>query len=154
MEKEFFEDCRVGEKLVSPGRTITETDIVLFGAFSGDWAPIHADAEYARKNVFGERIAHGMLVLAIGGALPLQRGQFAMLPRSTICLAEVERIRFVAPTRIGDTIHTESEIARMTELDPIRSLITIRGTIKNQRDEVLITYTLKYFVGRRPAPRS
>lgn len=152
MEKEFFEDCRVGERVVSPGRTITETDVVLFGAFSGDWLPLHADAEYAKQTPFGERIAHGMLVLAIGGALPQQRGQFAVLPRSTICLTDVERVRFVAPARIGDTIHTEVEVVRLTELDPTRGLVAVAARIKNQRDEVLITYTLRALAGRRPLP--
>lgn len=152
MEKEFFEDCHVGDKALSPGRTITETDIVLFAAFTGDWLPVHTDAEYAKQTPFGERIAHGMLVLTVGGALLLQLGQFALLPRSTIALAEVERVRFVAPAKIGDTIHTESEIVRMTELDQTRGLLTIRGAIKNQRDELLVTFTMKGFVGRRPGP--
>ena len=47
MEKLYFEDYFIGEKLVSPGRTITETDIVQFAAFTGDWHPLHVDVEYA-----------------------------------------------------------------------------------------------------------
>ena len=61
MEKDYFEDYTVGEVFVSPGRTITEADIVLFSAFTGDWHPLHTDVEYAAKTPFKERIAHGML---------------------------------------------------------------------------------------------
>jgi 3-hydroxybutyryl-CoA dehydratase len=152
VDKDFFEDCRVGDKALSPGRTITETDIVLFAAFTGDWLPIHTDAEYAKQTPFGERIAHGLLVLTVGSALLLRLGQYAFLPKATIALYEVDRVRFVAPAKIGDTIHTQSEVVRMTELDRTRGLIAVKGEIKNQRDEVLATFTLKGLVGRRPGP--
>lgn len=149
MEKEFFEDCRVGDRALSPGRTLTETDIVLFAAFTGDWLPIHTDAEYAKKTPFGERIAHGLLVLTVGSALLLRLGDTVLFPNATIALYEVEKVRFVAPVKIGDTIHTESEIVRTTEIDQTRGLIAIRGEIKNQHDELLATFTLRALVGRR-----
>lgn len=149
MAKEFFEDCRVGDTVLTPGRTITEADLVLFAAFTGDWFPVHTDAEYAKQTRFGERIAHGMLVLTVGSALLLRLAEFGLLPKATIALYEVEKVRFVAPTRIGDTIHTESEVVRMTELDRTRGFIAIRGEIKNQRDELLVTFTLRALVGRR-----
>jgi 3-hydroxybutyryl-CoA dehydratase len=152
MDKDSFEDCRVGERVRSLGRTITETDVVLFAAFTGDWFPIHTDAEYAKETPFGERIAHGMLVLTVGSALLLRVGQFAVLPRSTIALYGVDKVRFTAPAKIGDTIHTESEVIGMTELDGARGLLTVRGEIKNQRGELLATFTMKALVGRRGAP--
>jgi 3-hydroxybutyryl-CoA dehydratase len=150
MDKEYFEDCRVGEKTQSPGRTITETDIVFFAAFTGDWLPLHTDAEYAKQSVFGERIAHGLLVLTVGSALLLRLGEYALLPRATIALYEIDRVRFVAPTKIGDTLHTESEVIRMTEVDQTKGLLAIRGEIKNQRDETVATFILKGLVARRP----
>jgi 3-hydroxybutyryl-CoA dehydratase len=150
MSKDYFEDCHVGEKSLSPGRTMTETDVVFFAAFTGDWLSIHTDAEYAKNSVFGERIAHGMLVLTVGSALLLRQGDHALLPKATIALYEIEKVRFVAPTKIGDTLHTESEIIRMTAVDRSRGLIVIRGEIKNQRDEIVATFRLKGLVGRRP----
>jgi 3-hydroxybutyryl-CoA dehydratase len=150
MDKDFFEDCRVGDTAVSPGRTITETDVVLFAAFTGDWMPIHTDAEYAKQTAFGERIAHGLLVLTVGSALLLRLGQHALLPKATIALYEIEKVRFVAPAKLGDTVHTASEVVRMTDLDQTRGLLTVRGEIKNQRNELLATFTLKGLVGRRP----
>ncbi len=149
MAKEFYEDVQVGEKAQSPGRTITETDIVLFAAFTGDWLPIHTDAEYAKKSIFGERIAHGLLLMTVGSALLLRLGDAMLLPKSTIALYEIERIRFVGPAKIGDTIHTDSEVVRTTPLDATRGLITVKGEIKNQRDEVLVTFQMKGLVGRR-----
>jgi acyl dehydratase len=151
VDREFFEDCRVGDKAVSPGRTITETDVVLFAGFTGDWMPIHTDAEYARQTQFGERIAHGLLVLTAGIALLLRPGQSPLLPEGTTTLHEVERVRFVAPAKLGDTIHTEGEIVRTTELDQARGSIAVRGEVKNQRNELLATFTLKGFAGRRGA---
>jgi 3-hydroxybutyryl-CoA dehydratase len=149
--KDFFEDCVVGDKALSPGRTITETDIVFFAAFTGDWLPIHTNVEYAKQTMFGERIAHGMLVLTVGSALLLRLGEASLLPKATIALYEVERVRFVAPAKIGDTIHTIGEIARVTPLDATRGLLSVKGEIKNQRDELLVTFTIKGLVGRRPA---
>jgi len=146
--REFFEDCRVGEKALSRGRTITETDIVFFAAFTGDWLPLHTNAEYAKGTIFGERIAHGLWVLTVGSAL-LHQEEAGVLPRATIALEEVERVRFVGPAKIGDTIHTEGEIVGMTELDDTRGLISIRGQVKNQRGELLATFTLKGLAARR-----
>lgn len=150
MQRDFFEDCRIGDKTRSQGRTVTETDIVLFAAFTGDWFAIHTDAEYAKQSPFGERIAHGMLVLTVGSALIFRPGEVTLFPKSTIALYEVEKVRFVAPAKIGDTIHTEGEIVRTTELDQTRGMVAIRGEIKNQGNDLLASFTLRVLVGRRP----
>jgi acyl dehydratase len=84
MEKSYFEDYTVGEKFISPARTITETDITLFAAFTGDWHPLHTDVEFAKKTFFGERIAHGMLSLCVGSALIFRLGPYVALPKSFI----------------------------------------------------------------------
>ena len=63
MEKLYFEDYTLGERFVSPARTITEADIINFASLTGDWHPLHTDVEYAKSTPFGERIAHGMLTL-------------------------------------------------------------------------------------------
>jgi acyl dehydratase len=148
MVRKYFEDCRVGDRAVTPGRTITETDVVFFAAFTGDWMPLHTDAEYARRSVFGERIAHGMLVLTVGYTLLHRLGEFTLLPESTIT-NEIERVRFRVPTRIGDTLHMECEVSRMRELDSARGIIITKGYIKNQRGETVVSLTMKALVGRR-----
>jgi acyl dehydratase len=151
MEKAYFEDCRVGDKVVTPGRTITEADLVLFAAHTGDWLPPHTDVEFAKTTPFGERIAHGLLTLAVGSALLLRLGEFTFLPRSSIAVAEVDKVYFRNPTRIGDTLYLETEIQRMLELDQGRGLLIIRCVVNNQRGEATVSFTAKVLAGRRPA---
>ena len=107
-ERSCFEDFEVGETTVSPARTVTETDIVNFCGLTGDWHPLHTDVEYAAAGPFGERIAHGMLVLSIGSALAFRLGQYAVLPKSFIAFYGMEEVRFTWPVKIGDTIRCES----------------------------------------------
>lgn len=150
MEKTFFEDYQVGEVFVSPGRTITETDIVLFSAFTGDWHPLHTDVEYAAKTPFKGRIAHGLLGLVVGMSALFRLGPYVVLPKSFIAFYGMESLRFTAPVRIGDTIHCEMTIRSLTEKDSKRGVIEAENTIKNQRGEAVIVYVTKILAGRKP----
>jgi 3-hydroxybutyryl-CoA dehydratase len=145
----YFEDVQIDDRVRTPARTITETDLVLFAALTGDWHPAHTDAEYARASVFGERIAHGLLTLAIGSGLLFRAGDQG-IPRSTIALWSVEKARFVAPTKIGDTLHVEGEVSQLTAIDALRGLITYRHRVVNQRGEDVLTFTSELLVARRP----
>ena len=149
MEKDYFEDYAVGEVFVSPGRTITETDIVLFSAFTGDWHPLHTDVEYAAKTAFKGRIAHGMLALAVGMALPFRLGPYVVLPKSFIAFYGMENVRFTGPVKIGDTIRCEVKIKSLTEKDEKRGIVEAENVVKNQRNEDVIVYTTKILVGRK-----
>jgi acyl dehydratase len=151
MEKTYFEDYKVGETFVSPGRTITEADIVLFSAFTGDWHPLHTDKEFAAKTPFKERIAHGMLSLVTGSALLFRLGPYVVLPKSFIAFYGMESVRFTAPVKIGDTIHCEMKISAMTEKDAQRGVIEAENTIKKQTGEAVIVYMTKILVGRKKA---
>jgi 3-hydroxybutyryl-CoA dehydratase len=150
MEGSYFEDFRVGDRVVSPARTITEADIVLFAALTGDWHSVHTDAEYAKHTDFGERIAHGLLILAVSAGLMFRAGDRAV-PRSTIALYGVEKARFIAPTKIGDTIHVEAEVVQVGVIDEQRGLIAFSHRVINQRGEELLSYANKLLVSRRPA---
>ncbi|HOK07026.1 MAG TPA: MaoC/PaaZ C-terminal domain-containing protein [Syntrophales bacterium] len=151
MEKNYFEDYGVGEVFVSPGRTITETDIVLFSAFTGDWHQLHTNIEYAAKTPFKERIAHGMLGLTVGMALLFRLGPHVVLPKSFIAFYGMEGVRFTAPVKIGDTIHCEMTICGLEEKDGGRGIIEAHNAVKNQRGETVIVFTTKIIAGRRPA---
>jgi acyl dehydratase len=151
MSRKYYEDCELGEQVASPGRTITETDIVQFAYMTGDWMPMHTDEEYARESAFGERIAHGMLILVAGSALLLRGGSKGVLPEATLALYSVDKVRFIGPTRIGDTIHTEGEVTKLQELDAERGLVTLLGTVKNQREEDVMRFTVRAVVARAPA---
>jgi len=150
MERLYFEDCRVGDRASAPARTITEADIVQFAALTGDWHPLHTDAEYAKRTMFGERIAHGMLILAIGTGLLFRSSQNIALPKFSIAAAGLDKVRFVAPTKIGDTIALESEVTQIQAMTADRGLIIARHRMVNQRGEVVLTFTTKTLAQRRP----
>ena len=149
-EKIFMENYRVGERFVSPARTITETDIVMFAGMTGDWNPMHTDAEFAKKSFFGERIAHGMLVLSIGTALLFRMGPNVVLPRSFIAFYGMDSVRFVGAVKIGDTIHCEAEVVELKEKNQTLGIIVAKNSIKNQRNEDVVVFSTSALVGRRP----
>jgi len=68
-QRRFFDEIALGEEYESPGRTVTESDIVMFAGLSGDYNVLHTDAEFMKQSIFGERIAHGLLGLAIQSGL-------------------------------------------------------------------------------------
>lgn len=129
----FFEDLQLGEEYTSPGRTVTETDVVLFAGLSGDYNVLHTDAEHMKASLFGERIAHGLLGLAIQQGLA-SRGE----PTAARgCLAGV-KWKFKGPIRLGDTIHVRSRIAGLEDGAVAgRGLVTVERQVINQHGEVV-----------------
>ena len=149
-EKEYMEDFTVGEKLVSPGRTITEADIVNFASITGDWFPLHIDKEYAKSTVFGERAAHGMLTLALGGSMCMWLGPNVFVPKSFIAFLGMDNVRLPSPTLIGDTLHWEGTVTELEPKSKGRAVVTYSCEIKNQRDQVVGSYLHKVLVLQRP----
>jgi acyl dehydratase len=144
--RRYFEDIEVGEEYESPGRTVTETDIVLFAGVSGDYNVLHTDAEFMKTSIFGERIAHGLLGLAIQSGL-LTR---ATRPYATLAFVGL-RWKFKGPIKIGDTIRVRARVAAKRELSkPGRGLITLERAVLNQRDEVVQEGETDLMVERRP----
>lgn len=103
----YFEEIEIGAEYVTRGRTITESDIVQFAALTGDYNPMHTNAEYMKTHMMGQRVAHGMLTLsyAVG-----QFYQLGFLERTVIAFRSVE-MKFSLPVLIGDTLHTVVTIA-------------------------------------------
>jgi acyl dehydratase len=131
--RQYYEDIEVGDAYESPGRTVTETDLVLFAGLSGDFNVLHTDAEFMKTSIFGERIAHGLLVLAI------QAGLFSRATREYAALGSAGlRWKFKAPVKIGDTVRLRARVlAKADDGKPDRGLVTIQRTVVNQRDEVV-----------------
>lgn len=130
----YFEEFTVGASITSEGRTVTEADIVAFAALSGDWNPIHTDAEYARQGPFGERIAHGLLGLAIATGQAERLG----FVRGTIIAFMGLEWKFRAPIKIGDTICLRATIADKRALPRLKGgLVEMDVEILNQRAEVV-----------------
>jgi 3-hydroxybutyryl-CoA dehydratase len=127
MESHTLEQLQVGDAAES-SKTVTETDVALFAAISGDFNPLHMDAEYAAKSRFGARVAHGPLTLALCAGLLGTR-----LPGlGTIAVSN--HIDYRRPVYIGDTVTTRVEVA---ELDAERGRATMALTWTNQKGELV-----------------
>ena len=149
-QKSYFEDFKLGEKAVSPGRTVTETDIVMFAALSGDWSELHTNAEYMKNSVFGQRIAHGLLTLSIATGLALRTGGRGTI--DMLAFLGMDKVKFTnSPVFIGDTIRVELEVieARTSQSRPDAGILKFRNTVKNQRDEEVATYETAVMVNKK-----
>jgi acyl dehydratase len=146
--RRYYEDIAAGEEYESPGRTVTETDIVLFAGLSGDYNVLHTDAELMKTSIFGERIAHGLLGLAI------QSGLFSRATRAyaTLGLAGM-RWKFKGPIKIGDTVRLRARVsAKQDDGKPEHGVITIERTLVNQRGEVVQEGETDVLVEKRGRP--
>jgi acyl dehydratase len=143
--RRYFDEIELGEEYESPGRTVTEADVVMFAGLSGDYNVLHTDAEFMKTTIFGERIAHGLLCLAI------QSGLFsrATAPYATLAFGGL-RWKFKLPVKIGDTIRLRAKVIEKKDLDkPDRGLVTLERTILNQREEIVQQGQTDLIVQRR-----
>ena len=124
----YFDDFAVGDEALTAGRTITETDIVNFAGITGDWNEIHTNAELAAQGPFKQRIAHGALVFSIATGLSVRLGQTA---DTIIAFYGLDRLRFVKPTFIGDTIRVRQKVEGKTERDEHSGIITMLNEVVN-----------------------
>jgi len=144
--RQHFEDIQVGDEYVSPGRTITEADIVAFAGLSGDYNVLHTDAEFMKGSIFGERIAHGLLGLSISSGLGTRA-----IPRPFATLAFLGlRWRFKGPIKIGDTIKVRMKVTDKKETSkPDRGIVTIQRVVLNQRGELVQEGDTELMIERR-----
>jgi acyl dehydratase len=142
----WYEDFEVGETRRSTGRTITEADIVLHAGQTGDFFPHHMDAEWAATQPIGQRIAHGTLILSI--AVGMTAGDINPQAMSY----GYDRIRFIKPVFIGDTITVTAEITEKSDhaKQPDRfGYVHEVVTVTNQRGETPLVLTHLYLVNKR-----
>jgi acyl dehydratase len=137
----FFDDVAVGQEWESPGRTITEADIVNFAGLSGDFNPIHVDHAFARQTPFRRPIAHGLLALsATSGLIQLAP------PMRTLAFLGIQDWQFKGPVFIGDTLHVRSKVlAKEVRARGRRGVVSWQRQIVNQEGKVVqegITLTL------------
>jgi acyl dehydratase len=134
MKKTYFEDYAIGDEFTTPGRTVTEADVVMFAGLTGDYNRLHTDAEYMKDSIFGERIAHGLLGLALVNGLKYRTdvdsdGVLAFLGLTW---------KFSGPIKLGDTIHAVVRISSKRETSkPDRGLMVQAIQVLNQRGEVV-----------------
>jgi acyl dehydratase len=134
MRSQYFEDYQVGSLRETPGRTITETDIVLHAGQSGDFYPHHMDVEWCKGREFGQRIAHGTLVFTI--AVGLTAGEI----NPDAFTYGYDRLRFVKPVFIGDTLHVRVTLKEKRESPkrPDHGIVVELLEAFNQRHEVVL----------------
>jgi acyl dehydratase len=145
----YFEEFSPGDQVVSMGRTITEADIVNFAALSGDWNLIHTDAEYSQGQLFGQRVAHGLLILSIASGLSVRLG---FMEETILAFRSIGEWRFQRPVFIGDTVRvrlTVDETKAMPRLGG--GLVTFKVDVLNQKGEVVQRGTWEMLVKAQPA---
>jgi 3-hydroxybutyryl-CoA dehydratase len=146
-----FDALEVGERFETRARTIGEADITSFATLTGDTHPQHTDAEWAAQSRFGERIAHGLLVLSYAaGLVPFD-------PDRVVALRKVSDATFKQPVKIGDTVHVEGEVTKTRTLDDGHGLVECRWKVMNQRGKMVLRMSVEV-VWRRgetaPEPQS
>jgi 3-hydroxybutyryl-CoA dehydratase len=140
-----FDALEAGERFSTQGRTVGEADIMGFAALTGDTHPQHTDAEWAARSRFGERIAHGLLVLSYAaGLVPFD-------PDRVVALRKVGDAVFKAPVKIGDTIHVDGEVTKTRALDEEHGLVECRWKVVNQRGKLVLRVGVEV-VWRRGEP--
>lgn len=140
--KKSFDELRIGERLLTARRTITEADIVNFGGLSGDYFYAHMDKIAAAESLFGERVAHGYFIVSAAAGLFVDAA-----PGPVIANYGMDNLRFVEPVKIGDTIQVELTCKQKTP-KPLRDEQRPHGVVvwdikvKNQRNELVATYDI------------
>ena len=129
-------DVEIGEQTTF-SKTITEADVALFSAISGDFDPIHVNEDFAQGTFFKKRIAHGLLVLSVASGLFTQCTMNLSIKENLIALMDM-KWRFLKPVFIGDTIHLDIEIIEKKETSKDdRGIIVMKRTVLNQNNEAV-----------------
>ncbi|MBB3697401.1 dehydratase [Flammeovirga yaeyamensis] len=133
IKSQFFEDYTLGDYRETLGRTITETDFVVHAGQTGDFFPHHMDAEWCKTQPFKERIAHGTLTFSVA------IGMTATEINPEAFSKGYDRLRFVKPVHIGDTIHVKVTISEKSESKkPELGQVIEHVEVINQRDELVL----------------
>jgi acyl dehydratase len=132
--EKYLEDYVIGESHVTTGRTISEADIIMHAGQTGDWYPHHVDAEWCATQPFKQRIAHGTLIFSVGIGMAAS----VINPRSMSY--GYDRLRFIRPTFIGDTIRVRTTYKERREHKKTGYGILVELVeVLNQRDEVVLS---------------
>ncbi|MBV7485342.1 MaoC/PaaZ C-terminal domain-containing protein [Bordetella sp. BOR01] len=138
-----FDELSLGQRRQSGGRTMTETDVVNFCGLTGNWLAIHSDAEFSKRSLYGQRVVQGGLVFVVVNAL---LGFDASVVEA---FYGVDKLRFLKPTFIGDTLHAESEIIDLRDKGERHGVATTRLIAVNQRGDTVLSCEFSLLIRRR-----
>jgi acyl dehydratase len=113
--------------------------------FTGDWFPIHSDTVYSEASMFGERLAPGLMVMAIAGGLVVPAESQAILAQYG-----VDRVRYPQPTFIGDTIRVRNRVAKLEQRDDTSGIVDLEWDVLNQNDRVTCNVYIRVMQACRP----
>jgi len=139
MSDTAFKEVPIGTSSVFT-KTVSESDVYQYAGISGDFSPNHIDEEYMKGGRFGARVAHGTLLLGFMSAAS------ARLYLGRTASMGYDRVRFIKPVFFGDTIHPVMEVLDKRDKAP-GGVATIKETILNQRDEVVVSATIQIWMG-------
>jgi acyl dehydratase len=142
----YFEDYVVGAVATSRGRTITEADIVNFAGLSGDFVELHMNEEYAKRGPFGRRIAHGALIFGISTGMMVQ---MTSNQEAIVAFYGVDKLRFVTPVFIGDTVHVSQRVTEKQLKNAERGVVAFENTVLKQDGSTALVYTARLMVKTR-----
>jgi 3-hydroxybutyryl-CoA dehydratase len=132
----YFEEFEIGQVINTVGRTVTESDIVTFAGLSGDFNQIHTDEVFSKETPFGQRVAHGLLVLSIASGLAMRTG---VLEGTVLAFREINDWKFVKPVYIGDTVNVELEVIEKKPMPRIGGgALKISLDVKNQSSDTVM----------------
>ncbi|HMV16635.1 MAG TPA: MaoC family dehydratase [Zoogloea sp.] len=149
MDTRFLDDLNPGDRFTSPGITLTEAEIIDF-ALRYDPQSFHLDAVAAAESPYGGLIASGFQSLALCFRLFIQSG---ILAESSMGSPGIDELRWLAPVRPGDTLHTEVDVleVRPSSTRPDRGIARFKYTAVNQRGETVLSFIVAHLLRRRPA---
>ncbi len=144
-----WEDFPVGRAITTPHVTVTETHLVQFAGLTGDYYPIHTDAEWAARSPFKQRIAHGPLTFALAVGLMYQSQAYG---DAILAWLGADQVRASAPVFIGDTVHVVATVTgSRRSKDPSRGVVTLNYTVRNQRGEDVMAFAFTLLMRSREA---
>jgi acyl dehydratase len=144
----YFEEFELGRTIATPGRTISEQDVMDFARLTGDMNPLHTDPEFAKETMFGRQIAHGLLVLSVALGLADQTG---LLRGTVLAFANVDW-RFSKPVFFGDTVRMQAEVVEKREMARLGGgYVTLEVKVLNQEDAIVQKGTWRALVASQPA---
>ena len=142
----YFDDLNIGDSETSPRRTVTEADVTMWCMFTGDWFPIHCDKVYAEESMFKQRVAPGVMVMAMAGGL--------VVPAQTetvIANYGTDRLRYPNPTFLGDTIHVVATVDSLKSRDDKTGIADLKWEIFKQDGKMVCSLILRVLVKTRAA---
>jgi acyl dehydratase len=150
MGGKFFDEWNVGDEYVTPSRTMTETDVVMFAAMSGDYNEIHTSETFVKNRPFGKRLVHGLLGLSVSHGLLFRTG---ILEGTSIAFLGIDEWKFQAPIFFGDTIHVKVKVTetRASRSKPDRGVVKLFLEVINQDGTVVQSGFKTIMMRRAPA---